>query len=380
MYTDAIYELLKTSTFGWIIFAFAFAAFFYAFNSFASWLFGGIANIQFHKLRSSKGINTLRGKRIFLISLVKQYNTGANERLQEFRSDRLSWLWPLTVLAIPTALYGLSHLVIEDAILSLSEIGIDIQAYQVVPLSQYIQLILWPLSLYYGLRTFYRYQYERSTKNWFSKSALHNFLQSIVINTPLAYFILSLVVLWLHFSLSLYFLLSDDSVRYPILHPDLMYGLGKVYHTIIILIISIAVGSFLPTITLLREKGEKYKNNYYAFIYSGLVLLFVAIVSLVFRFDSRIAFIQQGALESVSGSLNTINLLDVGDYAAQATAYIYYFDLIKALPNDFPIPDWVNLIISVRSITLVYEIVKLVSPGTIEQSFFTKLLGSILNK
>lgn len=380
MYTDNLYELLRTTVPGWIGWALAFAAFFYIFNSAASWFFGGLGNIELRKLWMTKRINSFQSGKLFLISLFKQYSVGANQRLKEFQSDRLSWLWPMTVLAIPTALYGFSHLDIEDAVLSLSDIGIDLQSYQAIPLDQNIQFVIWIISACYAFRTFYRYQFERSRKNWFSKSVIHSVLQAILIDMPLVYFILNLLLMWLSFSLSLFFLLGDDSISYPVLHHDLMYGLGKIHHTIMVLIISIVLCSFLPTINLIREKGEKYRNNYYAFIYFGIILLFMAIASLVFRFDARLGSIQSDALELIGNSLEKINMSDVRGQEGQVATYLYYFNVISGLPGDFPIPDWVNLIISIRSVALVLEVIKLVFPNIMKQSVVAKLLDNFLNK
>jgi hypothetical protein len=58
---------------------------------------GGIQKVRGADLPGkSKGTKTASGLR----RIIKNFQWGGNERIAEFRRDRLSWLWPFTILLL----------------------------------------------------------------------------------------------------------------------------------------------------------------------------------------------------------------------------------------------------------------------------------------
>lgn len=378
MYPDYFYNFLETNVWGWIFIALSYGIFFYIFNTLACLFFGGIDKIS-HFKQLIKKFKTKKSKRTskYIKVFLKQYKQGAKQRLKEFQSDRLSWLWPATILAIPVGLYGYSHIVIEDAILSLNQIDIKFSSYQILPIKNNLQFFLWGIAFIVGSSSFFRYQFQSSKKNWFSKSITHNFIQTLLINIPLTFIVVSLLFIWINFSLNLGQILIDNSLTYPVFHPDLIYGLDTIYKTIFSLLIIIIIGSFLPTIMIIREKNEKYSKIYYAFIYSGIILLFVSIGSLIYLFHMRVGAINQQKLMEIYLALEKTDILNQVVDTNVAIMNLYYFSLVSNLPNKFPIPEWVKLLMSIRTVALIYELVKLSTPN-MKENLFIKTLEAII--
>jgi len=283
---------------------------------------------------------------------------GGNKLTREFLSDKLSWVWPITILAVPTILFGFSIITIESTNTSLRKMTFNSFGYSNLFFQENIQCFLWGIAFFLSAGTFYRYQRQRSKTTWFSKHWVFNLLRTMLFNFPLSYMILTTILVWIEFSLSLHQFLSDNNVYYSFLHPDMLYGLKTVYKTVLSMGGALTALSFLPTIMLIREKQEKYSKMYFFLVYSGIIALFIMFGLLVFRFDQRLGNIKESALNATQKQMTT-DKAD-GDFQKVITD-LQYYQIASSLPSGFPIPPWANTLLSVRSIVLVFEIIKLSS-------------------
>jgi hypothetical protein len=370
MHPDAFFEIFNLGI-PWYLLALAYASVDYAFNLIMCRLCGGISV-------ASSNFQNAPGRAIFTRefwrSAKEKFVAGGRELTKDFFADKLSWSWPLTVLAIPTVFFGFSREIIQRSILSLQSIGVTVQEYFLTSNLSGVQYILWGIAFAISMGTFYRYQRKRSHSTWFSKFWPFNFLRTLFFDFPLAYMALSTVLVWLEFTVAIYKVLSDSTINYQPLYPDLMYGLKATHTTVLGMGIFLTILSFLPTIMLIRERTENYSKMYFVLMYGGILTLFIILGALVLKFDQRLDMIQNMALTSIQASLSDpINSAD-----AQSAARLEYFSIVANLPGHFPIPSWLNLLLSARSIAFIFELIRIGSPATTQSAvlrILEKLLG-----
>lgn len=360
MYPDALYSIIGGRPILWIVVAGLYALFDYAFNLFMCMITGGIQNLQ------------NKSKKNLTLSRYKRFLSGGIRRVQEFRSDYLSWLWPITVLAIPLGLYGITRYLVEMNIKSLSSIGIEILSYWVFPTSIYVQVWIFFIITIVSLTTIYRYSRQRSKHTFFSKSTFYSTARVVLFNIPIGYAITNVALIIIGYSISLYRMLGDDLVVYDLFLADQMYGLRGAYDLILSFALISLLTSFLPTIILLREKKEKYSILYRLGIYLGIVVTFILIGILMHQFGRRLGNIQETALQST----DFLSRLESGDDIQVLTALSYY-NVVANLPNNFPLPVWLSSFISIRTVILGYEILKLLALESKELSV-ADLLKSVM--
>lgn len=370
MHPDAFFDFFNIGA-PWFLLAMVYAGADYSFNLIMCRLFGGITNTKncFQEMNSKRAILTTQ----FWRSVKDSFAIGGRELTKEFRADKLSWSWPITVLAIPTVLFGLSRQIVQKSILSLDNIGVDVAHYSLIPNLPVIQYVLWFLAFFLSMSTFYRYQRQRSKLTWFARFWPFSLLRTLFFDFPLAYMILSTIFLWLEFSGTIYRLLADNTIHYIPLHPDLMYGLKATYTTVLGMGVFLTILSFLPTVMLIRERGENYSKMYYLLLYSGIATLFLLLGALVFRFDQRLDTIQTSALNAAQSALFS----GANESDAKTAVQLQYFSIIAGLPGHFPIPSWLNLLLSARSIAFLFELARIASPATM-QSVTIKMLERLL--
>lgn len=370
MYPDLFYNSLNIGL-PWIGIAIVYAIFDYSYNLLMCSMVGGVIQIrEYYKDLKTRKIKIF--KRGFLNKILENYKIGSHLLLQEFFADKLSWSWPITTLAIPTAIYGISRGLTTSGILSLTKNGINFHDYIMLPNNNQVQIFFWAFAVILGLRTFYRYQKERSGHTWFSKVWLFSFSRMFLFGFPLSYMILNIIYIWAQYSVSLFQIFSNDHIQYLIFHPDHMYGLGEVYKTVITMSVFLIVLSFLPSLMLIREKEQRYNKMYYFLIYSGIITLFLLLSLLIIKFDQRLGSIQSDALGKIQIQIDPSLRPNIGTLTNLA-----YFSLISTLPRGFPIPAWVSFLLSVRSLALFFEIVKIIFPSSYESNV-VKLLQKIL--
>src|SRR5512138_2709562 len=102
MHPDAFFDFFNAGA-PWLFLAVAYAAVDYSFNLIMCRLFGGTTNLKncFQDDHLRKAILTANLWRTVKESFV----IGGRELTREFQADKLSWSWPLTVLAIPTLFF-----------------------------------------------------------------------------------------------------------------------------------------------------------------------------------------------------------------------------------------------------------------------------------
>lgn len=333
----------------WCLIASLYAIFDYVFNLFMCMITGG-----FEGLRNKK--RTRKPKRMVF------FESGV-ERVNEFRSDILSWLWPITVLAMPIALYGITRYVITNTTNSLISIGINLDKYQILPYSYNIQILIWLAVVSASLTTIYRYRYQRSKPTFFSRSTIYSSIRVILFNIPIGYATLNIILTTVSFMVMFYRVLSDNSLSYNIFHPDQMYGFKISYNTIIGISFILLIISFLPTVILLREKNETYNKIYKLGIYSGIVLTFVSMGTLIYQFGERLESIQNVALQ-----VDLLNQLNVNKNDIQTLTYLTYYSIVSSFPSRFPVPIWLSSLVSFRALVLGYELFRVFTSNTKELS------------
>ncbi len=372
MYSDFFYNYLNTRL-PWIAIAIGYALFDYLYNLLICSILGGITQVKKYYSNPKNQTKTIFAK-VHFVALRRNYIIGSRKLLKEFYEDKLSWSWPITSLAIPIIIYGISRKLTTGGVLSLTKNGVNVSSYFFLPNNDLVQFFFWGLALIISLRTFYRYHKERTKPTWFSKVWLFSFSRTLLFNLPLAYMVLNTVYIWLQYSISLFQILSSDQIQYTIFHPDLMYGLGKVYSTVITMGVSLIILSLLPSFMLIREKEQKYNRMYYFLIYGGIITLFLLLSSLVIKFDQRLGNIQESSLNIIQRNLGSGFYFDI-----ETIANLEYFSLISKLPSSFPIPGWFSFLLSARSIALFFEVVRIISPSS-SKSNLVKFLEKILEK
>jgi len=132
MYPDSLYAFIGIKGTGWILIAAAYVVFDYLLNALMCFLTGGVQKVrELYPMQMKKGTKTLHISR----GLLKEFAAGGTEKITEFRTDQLSWLWPITILAIPLALVGITREVKGSAINSLNSIGVSFENYRLLPIT-----------------------------------------------------------------------------------------------------------------------------------------------------------------------------------------------------------------------------------------------------
>ncbi len=308
---------------------------------------------------------------------------GANALYSKFRNDPLSWIWPFTVLMIPVALYGITHLYIDEIIVELAKARIVLSDYYpffLVRWNNIIQHLLWVLAGIISFLTIYRYHTQREGYTWFSTSLIFNSSRAIIFNLPLSYAFLSVIINWVLFSISLFMMLQDDVKKYTILYPDLMYGLKPAYEALLVLSSTILALSFLSVVVLYRERRQKYSKIYYLGLYGGILLVTLIIFSVIYQFDQRLGNIKENALYEI---ISTVDLTLGGAVNEASNGQIvnalHFYQIVLQLPGNFPIPPWVTYIFGVRTIVIIFELLVAFSPD-VEQKTISKVVKTLLSK
>ena len=211
--------------------------------------------------------------------------------------------------------------------------------------------------------TFIYYGWIREGKKiWFAKSPFHNLTQSIIINIPLSYMSISVAVIWVGFTLTLIQMLIDDSIVYPVLYPDLMYGLQDACDIFIRTSTILLLISFLPTILLLREKQKKFNKIYYiSFLFSILFIILTYIV--LYLFDVRFENIQTNAIRMIIKILPiNLDMIEKGINLPKLTASLQYYYVMMNLPNGIP-NSFFSSLLSIKTIAIFIEIIFLLFPN-----------------
>jgi len=343
MYPDIIFNFIQTSPSGWAGIGLLFAIFDYIFNIVMCFFVGGIQNIR----KSNKKSSFKQRQKNFVL--------GGREWIKEFQSDSLSWFWPLTILGLPIALYGITRIVVSEALTSLSEISTTVTHYYVFPSVEYIQFFPWLISILVSLTTIYRYRKQRSKPTFFSKSQFFTVIRVILFNIPIGFAIVSVILFLISFSTSLYGFLLDPGITYNTFNPDQLYGLKKAYDTVVFMGVILIIISFLPTVMLIRESKEKYNSLYKLGTYVGILSSFIIFSILIFQFNFRIGEIKDAAYHvSLLSSINSYSLNQNGN--GNLLTALLYFNTLKDLPGSFPVPLWLGSIVSIRTIILGYEL------------------------
>ena len=343
MYPDIVFKFIQTTPAGWIGIGFLFAMFDYTFNIIMCFIIGGIQNI-----RKNTKKNSLKQRQ-------KTFVLGGREWIKEFRSDSLSWFWPLTILGMPIALYGITRIVVGEALTSLSDISTTVTHYYLFSSAEYFQFLPWLISVLVSLTTIYRYRKQRSKPTFFSKSQFFTVIRVILFNIPIGFAVISIILFLISFSISLYRFLLDPEIIYNTFNPDQLYGLKKAYDTAVFMGVILIIISFLPTVMLIRESKEKYNSLYKLGTYIGILSSFIIFSILIFQFNFRIGEIKDAAYHvSLLSSINSYSLNQNG--RVDLFAALLYFNTVKDLPGSFPVPLWLGSIASIRTIILGYEL------------------------
>ena len=380
MYTDFIYRWIGLTGLWWLLVAGGYALFDYLYNTVMCWLTGGLAGMRLKPLEGAPSGTWRQRLGATLGQKAAAFKSGGASQWLEFRKDPISITWPLTILAIPTLLYGLTHTVVDSTVLGTSQAGIDLANYRIpffTKVDDRIPFILIGIAFLTSVSTFIRYRYQRSQATFFSKSAGFNFSRAMLFDLPLAFMVLSIILVWLDYSTALFWTLSDDQIIYNPLNKDLMYGLEAVYRSVIGLSFALIVLSLLPSVMIIREKEEKYSWMYKAGIYAGIFAVLLLVASLAYRFDQRLGTIKQ---ETLQAELSDIRLDWEGLDAEQLNglaARLQYVQYLMALPGHFEFPSWLQFIFSARSTLFVFELLLLVSPAVRERPWMKMIRDTL---
>jgi hypothetical protein len=249
--------------------------------------------------------------------------------------------------------------------LELEEFGLDLVAHrlpEIVDANDYLQYFVWGAAILMALSSFVRYQ-RRDGPTWFSKSIPFHLSRVALFDLFLAYMVLSLVAIWLDFSVALHNLLGDPQQVFGFFAPDLMYGLRPAYSVVTGVSFLLVVLSFMPAVMLLRERRQAYGWIYYGLIYGAVIAVAVLFGFLIFRFNGRIENIHFNALQDVLARID--RPLDVSvpaNETYQVLVALEYTNVVRWLPDGFPLPRWLEYILGARLLLLTYELYIIFSP------------------
>lgn len=362
MHTDNFYRLINAMALSWYFLALLYALINYIYDIIGCWISGG--NDQLRKEGIVINLSTLtdNGRGIFKI-----FNLGGQARLQEFKADTLSWLWPITVLAIPTYLYGFSYQIIIKTVEELANGGITLIDYRLtMPLfnwSENIQFIVWFVAIFTSLFTFWQYRNRPlEERTWLSKSDIFHGSRIIFFNSVLSYMIITTMLIWSDFMYALYKMLGDDILHYEILHQDLMYGLRPAYEAVIVLGLAFLAISLLPLIMLIRERSQRFSRGYYLLVYSGVIFVILSGAFVVIQFHIRLGMIQESALYQIISTVD-LEISEIITHKPEMLEGLWFYDLVSGLPGGFPVPRWLEFLFTARVVLIPYEIYTLFAAG-----------------
>jgi len=391
MAEDRFFDLIGVSGIAWLGVAFGYAAFDYLYNLVMCSLTGGyqycsrLVRSLKRRIIASDYRYVIQSRHRLARSFARQYKHGAVARVHEFRSDPLSWSWPITVLALTTVLYGLTRSYIGNVVNDLAINNIYLLDYRpavMVAANASIQYLMWIMAIGISISSFYRYYKARSVPTWFSRSNMYSMSRCLIFNTPLTYMTFQVIFLWLAFSVTLYNLLSDDWLVYEPLAPDMLYGLKPAYDAILILSVFIIVFSSFSIVILWRERRQKYSWNYQLILLGGILSVLLITGFLVYHFDQRLGNIKENALSTLfkqSPALGISNFVNTNLARESSLVRLQAYYIIMQLPGGFPIPSWFSYIFSIRAILLLYEAYALLSVESNKQSF-AELAREIIGK
>jgi hypothetical protein len=306
--------------------------------------------------------------------LQRGFYWGAKLRIASFTSDKVALVWPITVLAFPVAMYGLSRSYIGDVVLSLARIGVDINKYRPELFRNFddsIQVAIWILVFINAIFSFIRYQ-QRKTTTYFSSSPVFHISRLILFDLPLSYAVINTLLNWVDISIAVDGLLLDPSIKYPLIHQDLMYGLRETHDLILGYCFVLVILSLLPLVILYRERHERHGWIYRPLTYTGLLLAVLWGVLLVIHFGVRLEAINMGAIKQLDwngiGTLTTDNI-----------APLQAYDVLKGLPRAFQFPIWIGYIFGARGLLIIYELYLLFNTQT-EKQTCRSLIVNILER
>ncbi|RMH35305.1 MAG: hypothetical protein D6694_14785 [Gammaproteobacteria bacterium] len=351
MFDDMFFQWINSLNVPWFGIVVIYALSDYLFNIVMCPLMGGFANVEIFSLRKRR---FLRLKQVSLA--FHQFTLGARERLREFFQDRLSWLWPMTVLAPSTAVYLISKQKINLAVKLLHQSGLQISDYRMAVfavMGTSVQHVVWGVAFVLAVGTFIRYR-RRSETTWFSKSITYHFLRTMLFDFVISYVVLSSALQWIDFATALFRMLKDDSIVYPVFHSDLLYGLKPAFDATMFLTVLFLIVSLTPTTMLLREKDEKYSWMYYWLVYGCIVIVAITGGILLVQFNQRLEAIQKSNLQTVIQNFHLDNI--DGNHGTGLIIGLEYYRTILNLPSSLPIPQWIKFLFSGRVLILALEI------------------------
>jgi hypothetical protein len=378
MNSDIFFEFFNVPGKLWIVLAIAYALIDILYNSSMCWLTGGLSNIQRKEIirifQIQKSLKDRFTKTLTYMNL--HFKSGGLSRWEIFKKDPIAFSWPFTVLAIPTALYGITHSTIINSISELQKSGINLTDFRLMVIQisdSYMQYVIWFFAIVLSVPTLFRYRHKRSVSTFFSDSLLFNSSRIFLFNIPLAYMIFTMIFLWLDYYTAVFRMLSRRIGTINPLNQDLMYGLSSVYDTLIGMSFVLLVLSLLPSVILFRERKEKYSWQYKTGIYSGIVLVMLLIVIIFIQFDNRLEIIKTNALaELLKNFPNTMDMAQVD--VSQLNVNLNYYLVLMNLPDNVPIPFWFEYMFGARLFLLLYELINFVSPNLKPLSWLKRLI------
>ncbi len=314
--------------------------------------------------------------------LKEPFLHGGQIRLQEFRKDALSWSWPITILAFPTILYGLSRSKMIESVETLRIAGIELTKYRPALISNNdhnIQYVIWVIAIVIGFSSYYRYINQRSIPTFFSRSKFFTFSRNIIFNIPITYITINIIVIWCDFSFAISSMFLDNTINYPIFYPDLMYGLKPLYNLVISFSFSILSLSFLPILIFSREREQKYRWMYLWLLYGGIGFVIILGVFIIFLFDNRLSIIKANALNNLFLIIGQFSILDSTKTSSMNLEVVFQqFNIIKELPGGFPLPLWLSSLVGLRSVVFLYELLIFLSPKGLQKPILEFVKEKIL--
>lgn len=274
-------------------------------------------------------------------------------RLAEFKNDPLALLWPVTILLIPTAGYGISRILLTKTLQQLDANSIYLHQYRLNFFIRFndridltILLLVWTLPLFSLVR-----YHNHSKQTWLNRSTAFHLTRLVMFDYVVTYFGAITLLGWLDIITAMFRLLQDGGREYDIFSPDLMYGLQPVYRVVNALTLTLLVTSFLPSIILFREGNERHSWTYLFETYVGLLFSGIVGVALIWSFNQRLGEIQESALQSARQQLNL----------GLQTMVIYY-QFVSLLPGVYPVPILIGYLSGIRGFVLFFEIYNLLTP------------------
>jgi len=297
----------------------------------------------------------------FILAMVIMLGiSGGRKSIKEYLKDPLgTFIWPFFVLAPITSIYLQIGILGSKIYEHFRIIGLDYRDYS-LRLDQWKSLfwVLLLLSCTEGIESLLRY-FRKRPNLWLSKPKFLQPISTVLFNIPLGLMILATAVRLIDQWAAFHNFMSSGWLPDSVYNVDEMYGVRWLYSIIVTQMVFAVLVSFGSLLILIREGKQKYSWIYKAIFLLCILAMGVALFILftdMHLFFSNIYSHFLGIYFSHLDQLAPFTpAVPLGDYL-QKMLLLQEISIIRQLPRDMPIPNWLSGIIGIRLIILIPEV------------------------